>query len=170
MPTLGQLIYTIVPVQVAPAEAAKCITFRLEPKQEIAMAPTQTKEQLGVSNDARNIETSTTSRELFVLRLRDSLNWLRRTPTRTSTPYQETERNVRDSIRQLSRQRVSDLLRQLRAAHGLSYEQVTERTGLSGQLLFDVEFKDRRLTLEETRKLAECYQISIDDLLGIDVD
>jgi hypothetical protein len=77
-----------------------------------------------------------------VLRIRESLNWLRRTPNRTSTPYQKTERKVRDSIRQLARQRVSDLLRQLRAAHGLSYEQVSEQTGLSQQLLFDVEFKD----------------------------
>ena len=110
------------------------------------------------------------SRELFVLRIRDSLNWLRRTPTRASTPFQKVERNIRDSIRQLSRQRVSDLLRQLRAAHGLSYEQVSERTGLSQQLLFDVEFKDRRLTLDEVRLLADCYQVSVDDLLGIDID
>jgi hypothetical protein len=109
-------------------------------------------------------------RDVFVLRLRESLNWLRRTPTRTSTPYQKVERNIRDSIRLLSRQRVSDLLRQLRAAHGLSYEEVSERTGLTQQLLFDVEFKDRRLTLEEIRRLADCYQVSVNDLVGIDVD
>jgi hypothetical protein len=114
-----------------------------------------------------NLEQSS---EHVLQRIRESLHWLRRTPTRASTPYQKVERNIRDSIRQLSRSRVSDLLRQLRAAHGLSYEQVNERTGLSQQLLFDVEFKDRRLTLEEIRLLADCYQISVDDLLGIDVD
>jgi hypothetical protein len=105
-----------------------------------------------------------------VQRIRESLNWLRRTPERASTPYQKNERGIRDSIRQLSRQRVSDLLRQLRAAHGLSYEQVNQRTQLSQQLLFDVEFKDRRLSLEELRRLADCYQVSVNDILGIDVD
>jgi hypothetical protein len=110
------------------------------------------------------------SRDHVVQRIRESLNWLRGTPTRTTAPFQKSERNIRDSIRLLSRQRVSELLRQLRAAQGLSYEQVHEQTGLSQQLLFDVEFKDRRLSLEEIRKLAECYQVSVDDLLGIDVD
>lgn len=115
-------------------------------------------------------ELSDTSRDYLMQRIRETLNWLRRTPTPTAAPYEKIERNVRDSIRQLSRQRVSDLLRQLRAAHGLSYEQVNDRTGLSQQLLFDVEFKDRRLTLDELRRLADCYQVSVDDLLGIDVD
>jgi hypothetical protein len=115
-------------------------------------------------------ENQEQSREQFVLRIRESLNWLRRSPARAPAPYQKVERNIRDSIRQLSRQRVSDLLRQLRAAHGLSYEQVSEQTGLSQQLLFDVEFKDRRLTLDQLRLLAECYQVSPEDLLGVDVD
>ena len=117
-----------------------------------------------------NEEATEPSKEYFVRRIRESLNWLGRTPTRASAPYKKSERNIRDSIRLLSRQRVSDLLRQLRAAHGLSYEQVNERTTLSQQLLFDVEFKDRRLSLEELRRLADCYQVSVDDLLGIDVD
>ncbi len=94
------------------------------------------------------------SREYVMQRIRDTLNWLRRTPARTAAPYQKNERNIRDAIRQLSRQRVSDLLRQLRAAHSLSYEQVNERTGLSQQLLFDVEFKDRRLSLDEMQPLG----------------
>jgi hypothetical protein len=110
------------------------------------------------------------SRDNVVQRIRESLNWLRGTPTRTTAPFQKAERSIRDSIRLLSRQRVSDLLRQLRAAQNLSYEQVQEQTGLSQQLLFDVEFKDRRLSLDEVRKLAECYQVSVDDLLGVDVD
>jgi hypothetical protein len=110
------------------------------------------------------------ARERVMQRIRESLHWLRRTPTRTGAPDQERERNIRDAIRQLSRQRISELLRQLRAAHGLSYEQVHEITGLSQQLLFDVEFKDHRLALDELRRLAECYQVSVDDLLGIDID
>jgi hypothetical protein len=115
-------------------------------------------------------DTPDQSKDMLVVRIRDSLNWLRRTPARTSAPYQKSERNVRDAIRQLSRQRVSDLLRQLRAAQGLTYEQVQERTTLSQQVLFDVEFKDRRLSLDELRRLADCYQVSVNDLLGIDVD
>jgi hypothetical protein len=126
------------------------------------MAQKQTK-------DPAQIQSSDQSQELIMQRIRDSLNWLRRSPTPTSAP-QQSERNVRDAIRQLSRKRVSDLLRQLRAAHGLSYEQVHDRTGLSQQLLFDVEFKDRRLALDELRRLADCYQVTVDDLLGIDVD
>lgn len=132
------------------------------------MTPERIKER---PNEATTGETTQQQSDHHVVqRIRDSLNWLRRTPTRTSAPYQKTERSIRDSIRQLSRQRVSDLLRQLRSAHGLSYEQVNERTGLSQQLLFDVEFKDRRLSLDEIRRLADCYQVSVNDLLGIDVD
>jgi hypothetical protein len=110
------------------------------------------------------------ARDQVIQRIRESLNWLRRTPVGSTTPYQKTERDIRDAIRQLSRQRVSDLLRQLRAAHGLSYEQIHDQTGLSQQLLFDVEFKDRRLSLDELHRLAACYQVSIDDLLGVDID
>ena len=36
-----------------------------------------------------------------------------------------------------------------RAGKGLSYRQVQEQTGLSQQLLYDMEYKDRRLTLAE---------------------
>jgi hypothetical protein len=131
------------------------------------MAQERVKDQL---NDRPKEESADPSRDHIIQRIRESLNWLRRTPTRTSAPFQKSERNIRDSIRQLSRQRVSDLLRQLRAAHALSYEQVNEQTGLSQQLLFDVEFKDRRLSLDEIRRLAECYHVSVDDLLGIDID
>lgn len=116
-------------------------------------------------------QTSNPTRDQLAQRIRESLNWLRRTPMRTtSAPIQESGPSIRDAIRQLSRQRVSDLLRQLRAAHGLSYEQVHDLTGLSQQLLFDMEFKDRRLSLHEIHLLAECYQVSVDDLLGIDID
>ncbi len=115
--------------------------------------------------------SSDPTRDQLAQSIRNSLNWLRRTPMRTtSTPIQERGPSIRDAIRQLSRQRISDLLRQLRAAHGFTYEQVHDLTGLSQQLLFDTEFKDRRLSLREIQLLAQCYQVSVDDLLGIDLD
>lgn len=75
-----------------------------------------------------------------------------------------------DSIRQIAHSRVSLALRQLRAQHGLSYEQIQQRTGLSQQLLWDMEFNNRRLALDELRQLAECYHLSVNDILGVDVD
>jgi hypothetical protein len=110
------------------------------------------------------------TQEQFIQRLRDSFARLSRNPAPTSAPLPEAGPQVRDSIRQLSRARVSQILRQLRAAHGLSYFQVQTQTGLPQQLLFDLEFKDRRLTLDELRRLAECYHVSIDDILGIDLE
>ncbi|MCC6165733.1 MAG: helix-turn-helix transcriptional regulator [Caldilineaceae bacterium] len=110
------------------------------------------------------------TQEAILQRIRESLARLTRTPERTTEPYHETEQHVRESIRQISRARVSQLLRQLRAAHGLSYAQVQANTGLTQQLLFDVEYKDRRLTLDQLRRLAHCYHVSVDDLLGIDLD
>ena len=108
--------------------------------------------------------------EPLAQRIRDSLNWLTRTPTRNSAGYQQAATNVRDSVRQLSRQRVSNLLRQLRATHGLSYADVQLATGLPQQLIFDIEFKDHRLALDELRLLADCYRVSIGDILGIEID
>ncbi len=92
------------------------------------------------------------------------------TPDRITQPYEKAKENISDSVRLLSRSRVSLLLRQLRAAHDYSYAQVQEATGLSQQLLFDVEFKDRRLNLDELRRLAECYEVSVSDILGIDIE
>lgn len=74
------------------------------------------------------------------------------------------------SIRQIAHSRVSLALRQLRAQHGLTYEQIQQRTGLSQQLLWDVEFNSRRLSLDELRELAVCYSLSVNDILGVDVD
>lgn len=102
--------------------------------------------------------------------IRESIWKLTRSPARTTTPFQKAEQNQRDSIRALSRSRVSQILRQLRAAHGYSYAQVQTDTGLSQQVIFDVEFKDRRLTIDELRRLAECYEVSVNDILGVDVD
>lgn len=76
---------------------------------------------------------------------------------------------VRASVSQLARSRVSATLRQLRAARGLSYDMIRERTGLSQQLLYDVEYGDRRLTLDELMLLAECYDVSAEDILGIEL-
>jgi hypothetical protein len=77
---------------------------------------------------------------------------------------------LRDSVRLLARQRVSQALHQLRAGCGLTYEQVQERTGLSQQLLYDFEYRDRRLTIDDLRALATCYGSSVNDILGVDLD
>jgi hypothetical protein len=110
------------------------------------------------------------AQDFLVRRIRESLLRLSNLSVRTAEPLQEAESSVRDSIRSLSRSRVSLLLRQLRAAHNLTYAQVQANTGLSQQLLFDVEFKDRRLTLDELRRLAACYQVSVSDILGADIE
>lgn len=102
--------------------------------------------------------------------VRESVTRMGQTPKRSTTPLPVREVNVRDSVRQLARSRVSDTLRQLRAARGLSYEQVRERTGLPQQLLYDVEYKDRRLTLDELTAIARCYEVSVNDILGIDLE
>ena len=70
----------------------------------------------------------------------------------------------------MARTRVSQMLSQLRAARGLTYEQVRKQTGLPMQLVYDVEYRERRLTLDELRLLAACYEVSVNDILGIDVE
>ena len=107
--------------------------------------------------------------QLFQL-LRDSFHRMTRTPSRLADAADEAERATRAAVRGLARQRVSHLLRQLRASLGLSYADVQQITGLPQQLLFDVEFKDRRLTLAELHLLAGCYRVTADDILGIDLD
>jgi len=111
------------------------------------------------------------SQDFFLQRLKDSITRLGLMDARAIKPEVNDERvDARESVRQLSRNRVAALLRQLRAVHGFSYAQVQEATGLSQQLLFDMEYKDRRLTFAELRALAQCYQVSAGDILGIDVD
>ncbi len=109
------------------------------------------------------------AQDYLLRQLREALLRLTQTPQRATEVKLESEEQIRHSVRHLARTRVSALLRQLRAARGYSYEEVSERTGLSQQLLFDVEYKDRRLTLEELRLLAACYQVQVEDILGIDL-
>ena len=87
-----------------------------------------------------------------------------------STPDPLDEAKVRAAVRQSARSRVGATLRQLRAARRLSYDAIRARTGLSQPLLYDVEYRDRRLTLDELRLLVECYGVSADDVLGVDVE
>ena len=103
-------------------------------------------------------------------RLRESVQRAQQTPERSTSPKPLHEVTVRDSVRQLSRSRVAQVLLQLRASRQFTYEQVREKTGLPQQLLFDVEYKDRRLTLSELAALAECYDVSVNDILGIDLE
>jgi DNA-binding Xre family transcriptional regulator len=108
--------------------------------------------------------------EGLIKRIRDLVLRMGEAPRRALPPVDESQDRTRASVRQLARRHVSHLLRQLRAAHGLTYAQVQEQTGLSQQLLYDFEYKDRRLSLEELRALAQCYEVSINDLLGVDLE
>lgn len=101
---------------------------------------------------------------------RESLLRLDHTPTRVTQDADLPDPGLHDSLRKLSRARVALTLRQLRAGMGLSYAQVQTDTGLPQQLLFDVEFGERRLTLNELHTLAECYKVSVDDILGVTVE
>jgi DNA-binding Xre family transcriptional regulator len=91
-------------------------------------------------------------------------------PASVVTPINDAPERTRQAIRLLARSRIAQVLRQLRAAHGFSYEELQTRTGISQQTLFDLEFKDRRLSLDELERLAEVYNISVGDVLGVDVD
>jgi hypothetical protein len=86
------------------------------------------------------------------------------------SPVEEHEDNTRTALRRLAQRRISLVLRQLRAAHGLSYAQIQTQTGFSQQFLFDIEYKDHRLTLDELRILANCYGVHVNDLLGVDIE
>lgn len=91
-------------------------------------------------------------------------------PLARTIPDPLDEAKVRQAVNQAARSRVAATLRQLRAARGLSYDAVRTQTGLSQQLLYDVEYRDRRLTLDELRLLATCYGVSADDVLGVDTE
>lgn len=106
----------------------------------------------------------------LVKRLQETVRTLQRTKERVITPIDTTEEKLRQSIRTLARTRVSNTLRQLRAARGYSYEALAAETSLSQQLLFDIEYKERRLSLDELRVLAACYRVSINDILGVEID
>ncbi len=80
------------------------------------------------------------------------------------------ETELRAALRQMARRRISQTLSQLRAARGLAYEQVRQQTGLPMQLLYDMEYRDRRLSVDELRLLAACYDVSVNDILGIDLE
>ncbi|MCB0062016.1 MAG: helix-turn-helix transcriptional regulator [Caldilineaceae bacterium] len=103
-------------------------------------------------------------------RIREAVSGLRQTKERTVIPIDTSQERVNSSIRTLARSRVSNILRQLRSASGYSYEDLTEKTGLPKQLLFDIEYKEQRLTLDQLRLLADCYGVEVNDILGVDVE
>ncbi len=103
-------------------------------------------------------------------RIRETVLNLQHAKARVTTPVDMADETMRQSIRTLARSRVSNVLRQLRAAKGYSYEEVAAQTGLSKQTLFDLEYKERRLTLSEVRLLTDYYGVSLADLLGIEID
>ncbi|MEZ4584576.1 MAG: hypothetical protein R3A10_23580, partial [Caldilineaceae bacterium] len=84
--------------------------------------------------------------DYYLQSLKEQIAKLRYGSQRVTEPVEEAAVDARASVRQLSRVRVAALLRELRAVHGFTYAQIQNETGLSQQLLFDMEFKDRRLT------------------------
>ena len=108
--------------------------------------------------------------EHYTSTIREALLRLDFTPSRVTEGVSAAEPAVNDSLRKLSRSRVALILRQLRAANGMTYAQVQSDTGLSQQLLFDMEFGERRLTLDELSMLATCYNASVDDILGVTIE
>ena len=102
--------------------------------------------------------------------IQESVLRLAHSNVRALPQLDDVHEKTRAAVRRLARSRISETLRQLRAANGLTYERVQERSGLSQQLLFDMEYKERRLTLDELRRLCRCYNIGVDDILGIDLE
>ena len=108
--------------------------------------------------------------DYYLQSLKEQIAKLRYGSQRVTEPVEEAAVDARASVRQLSRVRVAALLRKLRAVHGFTYTQIQNETGLSQQLLFDMEFKDRRLTLDELRLLTDLYGVSVGDVLGIEME
>ncbi|MCB0073316.1 MAG: helix-turn-helix transcriptional regulator [Caldilineaceae bacterium] len=108
--------------------------------------------------------------DYYLQSLKEQIAKLRYGSQRVTEPVEEAAVDARASVRQLSRVRVAALLRELRAVHGFTYAQIQNETGLSQQLLFDMEFKDRRLTLDELRLLTDLYGVSVGDVLGIEME
>lgn len=117
-----------------------------------------------------NYPTQPNQSDTLLQSIQESIRRLTNEPERVVQVVDETVDKTRIAIRQIARSRVAQVLKQLRAAQGFSYEHVHFQTGLSQQLLFDVEYKERRLSLEELRKLAACYGVSVGDILGIELD
>ena len=106
----------------------------------------------------------------LIIRIKDSVRRIMRVSEETETRVNAVEASMRDSVQTAARNRLSIALRQLRAAYGLSYEDMQVQTGLSQQLLWDIEYKGHRLTLAELNKLAACFDMTASDLLGVDLE
>jgi len=61
---------------------------------------------------------------------------------------------------------LGDNLRRLRKQKGYTLVQVGEQTGVSVSFLSDMERDRTKPSLDTLGKLAECYQVSVNDLLG----
>lgn len=103
-------------------------------------------------------------------RFKQTRDRIDRIPSEREATVMVVEEQVRDAVAIAARSRVGQALKQLRLAHGYSYADLQQLTNLSQQLLWDVEYNERRLNLEELRVLAACYQIKPSDILGIDIE
>ena len=121
-------------------------------------------------NPSDNFPESDAQNDGLMARLKSSVRRAAQPPLEVKSRVEAPEVLMRDSVRELARSRISLALRQLRAAHGLSYADIQERTGLSQQLLWDVEYKDSRLTLDELGLIATCYELTASDILGVELE
>jgi len=106
----------------------------------------------------------------WLTRIQNTVWRLARVPGRSISLPSESKISARSRVRQATADRVSATLRQLRVDHGYSYEQQRDITGLSLQVLYDIEFKKRRLTVHELGLLAQCYELDASDILGVDLE
>ncbi len=103
-------------------------------------------------------------------RFKQTSERMERIPSDREATVMVVEDQMRDAVAIAARSRVGQALKQLRLAHGYSYADLQQRTNLSQQLLWDIEYNERRLNLEELRILAGCYKIKAGDILGINID
>jgi len=106
----------------------------------------------------------------WLKRIQNTVWRLARVPERSVSLPSEVKISAHSRVRQAAANRVSATLRQLRVDHGYSYEQQRDMTGLSLQVLYDIEFKKRRLTVHELGLLAQCYELDASDILGVDLE
>jgi len=108
--------------------------------------------------------------DYWLKRIQDTVWKLGRIPDRAITLPNEPAVSIGNRIREAAADRISATLRDLRTDRGYSYEELRDRTGLSLQTLYDIEFKKRPVTLQELQALARCYELSACDILGVNLD
>jgi len=116
------------------------------------------------------IMRTNTDNNYWLKRIQDTVWKLGRIPDRAITLPNEPAVSIGNRIREAAADRISATVRYLRVERGYSYEQLRDRTGLSLQTLYDIEYKKRPVTLQELELLARCYELRASDILGVDLN